>query len=181
MPPIPAELPEQLVPGPVTPAQLDDVFQRFKAFVERALSAEMIQHLDYEAGQLKPEDGTNHRNGKSEKTALTDTGAPGRQGAAGSTGQFRAAAHRQAREGGLTGFDDKIMAMYARGMAVRQIRCYLGEMYSVDVSSEHQQGHRRRHERGHRLAGAAAGADVFGGVLRRLEGEDWRVRRGAAA
>ena len=36
----------------------------------------------------------------------------------------------------FTGFDDKIVAMYARGMTVREIQGYLGEMYSVDVSSE---------------------------------------------
>ena len=55
MPPIPAELLEQLIPGPVTPAQLDDVFQRFKkAFIERALGAEMSQHLGYASGQAKP-------------------------------------------------------------------------------------------------------------------------------
>jgi putative transposase len=50
-PPIPAELLQQLIPGPVTPAQLEDVFQRFKkAFIERALGAEMSQHLGYELG-----------------------------------------------------------------------------------------------------------------------------------
>jgi hypothetical protein len=38
LPQIPAELLEQLIPGPVTPGQLEDIFQRFKkAFIERAL------------------------------------------------------------------------------------------------------------------------------------------------
>ena len=45
MPQIPAELLEQLIPGPVTPGQLEDLFQRFKkAFIERALGTEMRQH-----------------------------------------------------------------------------------------------------------------------------------------
>ena len=66
LPPIAAELLEQLIPGPVTPAQLEDVFQRFKkAFIERALGAEMTQHLGYAPGQAKPEGAANHRNGKS--------------------------------------------------------------------------------------------------------------------
>lgn len=41
LPPIPAQMLEQLIPGPVTPAQFEDIFQRFKkAFMERALGAE---------------------------------------------------------------------------------------------------------------------------------------------
>ena len=76
MPQIPAELLEQLIPGPETPGQLEDVFQRFKkAFIERALGAEMSQHLGYASGQAKPQGVANHRNGKSAKTVLTDTGA----------------------------------------------------------------------------------------------------------
>ena len=76
LPQIPAELLEQLIPGPVTPAQLEDVFQRFKkAFIERALGAEMSQHLGYASGQAKPQGVANHRNGKSAKTVL---GTPAR-------------------------------------------------------------------------------------------------------
>jgi len=71
LPQIPAELLEQLIPGPVTPAQLEDIFQRFKkAFIERALGAEMSQHLGYLPGQVKPEGTANHRNGKSAKACF---------------------------------------------------------------------------------------------------------------
>jgi putative transposase len=67
---------EQLIPGPVTPVELESLFQRFKkAVVERALGAEMSHHLGYALGQFKPEGGSNHRNGKSTKTVLTDVGA----------------------------------------------------------------------------------------------------------
>ena len=76
-PQIPAELLEQLIPGPVTPAQLQDVFQRFKkAFIERALGAKLSQHLGCSPDQAKPEGVANHRNGKSAKMVLTDTGVP---------------------------------------------------------------------------------------------------------
>ena len=51
-----AQLLEQLIPGPVTPAELEGIFQQFKKSVlERALSAEMSHHLGYAPGQLKPE------------------------------------------------------------------------------------------------------------------------------
>ena len=72
-----AELLEQLIPRPVTPAELEGIFQQFKKSVlERALGAEMSHHLGYAPGQAKPEGAaTNHRNGKSVKTVLTDVGA----------------------------------------------------------------------------------------------------------
>jgi len=72
-----AELLEQLIPGPVTPAELEGIFQQFKKSVlERALGAEMGPHLGYALDQAKPEGaGANHRNGKSAKTILTDVGA----------------------------------------------------------------------------------------------------------
>ena len=67
LPPIPAELLQKLIPGPVTAGQLEDIFQRFKkAFIQQALGAEMSHHLGYAPGEGKPEGVVNHRNGKSE-------------------------------------------------------------------------------------------------------------------
>jgi len=43
---IPVELLEKLIPGPVTAAQLEDIFQQFKeAFIQQALGAELSHHL----------------------------------------------------------------------------------------------------------------------------------------
>ena len=51
-----AELLEQLILGPVMPAELKGIFQQFKkAVLERALGAEMSHHLGYTPGQAKPE------------------------------------------------------------------------------------------------------------------------------
>ena len=36
----------------------------------------------------------------------------------------------------FTGFDDKVLALYARGMTVREIQAFLAEMYAVDVSPD---------------------------------------------
>ena len=136
LPQIPAELLEQLIPGPVTPTQLEAVLQRFKkAFIERALGAEMGQHLGYEPGQAKPEGTANHRNGKSAKTVLTDTGALAIEVPRDRHSSFEPQLIGK-HERRFTGFDDKIIAMYARGMTVREIQGYLAEMYSVEVSPE---------------------------------------------
>ena len=72
LPQISAKLLEELIPGPVTKEQFEDIFQNFKkAFIERALSAEMSHHLGYGAGQPKPQGASNHRSGTSAKAALS--------------------------------------------------------------------------------------------------------------
>ena len=136
LPQIPTELLEQLIPGPVTPGQLEDVFQRFKkAFIERALGTEMSQHLGYASGQAKPEGVANHRNGKSGKTVLTDTGALAIEVPRDRQGSFEPQLIGK-HERRFTGFDDKVIAMYARGMTVREIQAFLAEMYSTEVTPE---------------------------------------------
>ena len=136
LPQLPAELLEKLIPGPVTPGQLEDIFQKFKkAFIQQALGAEMSHHLGYAPGQAKPEGASNHRNGHSAKTVLTDTGALGIEVPRDRAGSFEPQLIGK-HERRFTGFDDKIIAMYARGMTVREIQGYLGEMYSLEVSPE---------------------------------------------
>ena len=136
-PQISPELLDQLVTGPMTAGQVQGLFDQFKkAVLERALGAEMSHHLGYAPGQAKPPDGAaNHRNGKSAKTVLTDTGAlridiP-RDREASFEPQIIGKHERR-----FTGFDDKIIAMYARGMTVRESQAFLAEMYSVQVSPD---------------------------------------------
>jgi transposase-like protein len=127
---------EELIPGPVTKEQFEDIFQNFKkAFIERALNAEMSHHLGYGAGQAKPEGATNHRNGSSAKTVITDTGAVRIEVPREREGSFEPQLIGK-HERRLTGFDDKIIAMYARGMTVREIQGFMAEMYAVDVSPD---------------------------------------------
>ncbi|MEF9944686.1 MAG: IS256 family transposase, partial [Burkholderiaceae bacterium] len=132
-----AELLEQLIPGPMTPGQVQDLFEQFKKTVlERCLGAEMSHHLGYAPGQAKPEGGpANHRNGRSAKTVLTDTGALRIEVPRDRAGSFEPQLIGK-HERRFTGFDDKIIAMYARGMTVREIQGFLAEMYSVDVSPD---------------------------------------------
>ena len=133
-PQISAKLLEELIPGPVTKEQFEDIFQNFKkAFIERALNAEMSHHLGYASGQAKPEGATNHRNGSSAKTVLTDSGSLRIEVPREREGTFEPQLIGK-HERRLTGFDDKIIALYARGMTVREIQGFLAEMYAVDVS-----------------------------------------------
>ena len=103
LPRIPAELLEKLIPRPVTPGQLEDIFQQFKkAFIERALGAELSQHLGYAPGQAKP-DGA----------VLTDTGALTIEVPRDRHGSLEPQLIGK-HERRFTGFDDKIIARYVR-------------------------------------------------------------------
>ena len=95
----------------------------------------MDHHLGYGLGQAKPEGGTNHRNGSSAKTVLTDAGSLRIEVPREREGTFEPQLIGK-HERRLTGFDDKIIAMYARGMTVREIQGFMAEMYAVDVSPD---------------------------------------------
>jgi len=136
LPQIPAELLDQLVTGPMTPGAIEDVMRGFKkALIERALGAEMSHHLGYSPGAAKPGEATNHRNGKSGKTVLTDEGSLRVEVPRDREGSFEPQLIGK-HERRFTGFDDKIIAMYARGMTVREVQGFLAEMYAVDVSPD---------------------------------------------
>ena len=72
---VPKELLDELVKGPMSQADLESMFRSLKkAVIERAMSAEMNEHLGYRQGESKPEGQANQRNGTSGKTVITDDG-----------------------------------------------------------------------------------------------------------
>jgi transposase-like protein len=84
-----------------------------KALIERAMGAELSHHLGYKAGEPKPPQVENSRNGNSRKTVLTDDGAITIAVPRDRDGSF-APILIPKHERRFTGFDDKIVAMYAR-------------------------------------------------------------------
>ena len=135
--PVPAEILDQFVrDGPITPEELDGAVRRFKkALIERALGSELTHHLGYPPGGTKPDETTNHRNGTSGKTVLTDDGPVAIEVPRDRQGTFepRLIGKHERR---FTGFDDKVLALYARGMTVREIQAFLAEMYHIEVSPD---------------------------------------------
>ncbi len=107
--------------------------QLTQRIVERALQAEMTEHLGHGKHQPVENDAGNTRNGKSQKTLKGEFGAlpieipRDRQG----TFEPQLIPKHQTR---WTGFDDKILLLYARGMTVREIQGHLEEMYGTEVS-----------------------------------------------
>jgi len=135
--PIPAEILDQIVrDGPLTAEEVETASRRFKkALIERALSAELTHHLGYPPGAAKPELTTNHRNGVSGKTVLTDDGPVAIEVPRDRDGTFEPQLIGK-HERRFTGFDDKVIALYARGLTVREIQAFLEEAYAVDVSPD---------------------------------------------
>jgi hypothetical protein len=74
-PEVPKELLDQLITGPLTQDEFETIYRALKkAIIERAMSAEMSDHLGYRHGDPKPAGQTNQRNGTSGKTVITDDG-----------------------------------------------------------------------------------------------------------
>jgi putative transposase len=104
-----------------------------KAILERALAAEMTDHLGYEKHDPAGHHRGNSRNGKSQKTLKGDFGELELETPRDRKATFdpKIVAKGQTR---WTGFDDKIISMYARGMTTREIQGHLEEMYGIEVS-----------------------------------------------
>jgi putative transposase len=127
---------EELIPGPMSPEQFEGMFRQLKkSLLERALGAELTHHLGYAKGGKSPAGQSNHRNGKSGKTLLTDDGPLTLDIPRDRAGTFEPllVGKHQRR---FTGFDDRIIALYARGMTVREIQKHLEELYAVEVSPQ---------------------------------------------
>ena len=104
-----------------------------KAVLERALKAELTEHLGYEKHDPVGQGSGNSRNGKSRKKLKGDFGELELETPRDRNGTFepKIVAKGQTR---FTGFDDKILSMYSRGMSTREIQSHLEEIYGVEVS-----------------------------------------------
>ena len=107
--------------------------QLTKRLVERTLEAELANHLGYEPHEQKGHGTGNNRNGKGNKTVQSESGAididvPRDRNA---TFEPQLIKKRQRR---LEGFDDKVLALYSRGLSTRDIQGQIEELYGVEVS-----------------------------------------------
>ena len=136
LPSIPKELVDLFLTGPMTGEAINDAGIAFKkALIEASLNAELSHHLGYAAGADKPEPLTNHRNGSTAKTVLTGDGKLLIETPRDREGSFEPLLlPKHARR--FTAFDDSIVALYARGLTVREIQGYLVETYGTEVSPQ---------------------------------------------
>jgi putative transposase len=109
--------------------------QLTKALVERAMGAELTEHLGYEKHEAGEKPSENRRNGTSPKTVRSDQGPITLDVPRDRDGTFEPKiVGKHQRE--LPGFSDKILSMYARGMTTREIGEHLKEIYGTEVSPQ---------------------------------------------
>jgi putative transposase len=133
------ELVEELLKLAKNPADLfgpEGLFHRLKgALMERMLEAELTEHLGFERNAAEGRGKGNSRNGHTTKTVLTETGPVDIRVPRDRAGTFepQLVAKYQRR---LDGFDEKVLALYGRGMTVRDIQAHLRELYGTEVAPE---------------------------------------------
>jgi transposase-like protein len=106
-----------------------------KAVLERALDEELTEHLGYEKHDPAGRGSGNSRNGTTGKTLLTEVGGIELEVPRDRAGSFSPKIVRKGQTR-LDGFNERIIALYARGMTTRDIRAHLREMYDVEVSPD---------------------------------------------
>lgn len=109
--------------------------QLTKRIVEKAMNAEMKDHLGYEINTHDGNNTGNSRNGKSQKTILTEIGDIDIAIPRDRNSEFEPKIIKK-HQRRFDGFDDKIVSMYARGMTTRDIQGHLKDIYGVDVSPD---------------------------------------------
>ncbi|WP_275190973.1 transposase [Bradyrhizobium sp. CSA112] len=113
--------------------------------MERALGAELSDHLGYEKGDPAGRGGGNSRNGTSAKTILTEDGEINIAVPRDRAGSFESLLIAKARTR-FDGFDDKILSLYARGMTVREIQGIYLNFLGRGLAGFDQPGDRRVRE-----------------------------------
>jgi putative transposase len=107
--------------------------QLTKQLLERAMGAELTEHVGYEKHDTAGHKSGNSRNGKSAKTLKGTFGTMPIEVPRDRNGTFepQIIGKHQTR---FTGFDDNIISLYARGLSTREIQQHLEEIYHVEVS-----------------------------------------------
>ncbi len=135
---LPDELVDELLAGAgseqeiVGPGGL--LSQLTKRLVERAMEVELTDHLGYGRHQEPPGGTGNTRNGSTPKTLSTEHGPVEVRTPRDRDGSFEPQiVHKRQRR--FEGFDEKILALYSRGLSVRDVQAHLREIYGMEVST----------------------------------------------
>jgi transposase-like protein len=106
-----------------------------KLVVESSLEGELDDHLGYGKHDPVGRDGGNSRNGKRAKTLLTEAGPVAIEVPRDRDGSFepKIVAKRQRR---LSGVDDLVISLSAKGLTHGEISAHLAEIYGADVSKQ---------------------------------------------
>jgi putative transposase len=136
---LPDEVVDELLAGAKTEAEIVGpgglVSQLTRRLVERALEVELTDHLGYEPHREPPGGTGNTRNGSTAKTLQTEQGPVEIKSPRDRESSFEPRLVRK-RQRRFEGFDEKILALYSRGMSTRDIEAHLRELYGVSVGRD---------------------------------------------
>jgi putative transposase len=136
---LPDELIDELLAGARTAEEIAGpgglLGQLTKRLVERAMEVELTDHLGYEHGESPPGGTGNTRNGSTPKTLATEHGPVDIETPRDREGSFEPRIVRK-RQRRFEGFDEKIIALYSRGLSTRDIEAYLKDLYGVEVGRD---------------------------------------------
>jgi putative transposase len=136
---LPDELIDELLAGARTEEEIAGrgglLSQLTKRLVERAMEVELTDHLGFDAHQEPPGGTGNTRNGSTPKTLITESGEVRINTPRDRDGSFEPQIVRK-RQRRFEGFDDKILALYSRGLSTRDIEAHLEEIYGVKVGRD---------------------------------------------
>jgi putative transposase len=104
-----------------------------KAVLERALQGELTEHLGYAKGDVVEKKTDNARNGSTSKSLRGEFGEIELETPRDRKGEFEPQLIKK-HQTRFTGFDEKVLWLYARGLTTREIQGHLEEMYGVEVS-----------------------------------------------
>jgi putative transposase len=133
------EVVDELLAGARTEAEIAGpgglLAQLTKRLVERAMDVELTEYLGYEPHQEPPGGVGNTRNGTSPKTLVGEHGRVGIDAPRDRNGSFEPQIVRK-RQRRFEGLDEKILALYSRGLSTRDIEAHLEEIYGVRVGRD---------------------------------------------
>ena len=133
------ELIDELLAGASTEEEIAGpggiLAQLAKRLVERAMEAELTEHVGYEPHCEPPGGGANQRNGTSPKTLITEHGKVPIDAPRDRDSSFEPQIVKKGQRR-FVGFDDKILALYSRGLSTRDIEAHLFEIYGVKVGRD---------------------------------------------
>src|SRR5919109_4153836 len=136
---LPDELVDELLAGARTEEEIVGpgglLSQLTKRLVERAMEVELTDHLGYEPHQEPPGGAGNTRKGGEPETLITEHGPVPIDTPRDRDGSFEPQIVRK-RQRRFEGFDDKILALYSRGLSTRDIEAHLEEIYGVKVGRD---------------------------------------------
>ena len=121
---------------PTTTEEMQDALRDiFGPMFEAMLQGEMDNHLGYESNERGAKSTSNRRNGYTDKTVKSSMGEIGIRTPRDRDGSFEPQLiPKRARD--VSGIEDKVLSMYAKGMSQRDIADTIEEIYGFDISHE---------------------------------------------